>query len=303
MDPVQTASATVPAPVTDATPSVQAVSAAPPAADTSSAKTIYSDRVANAVATLASGSGASLDDQIKAYVNLQDLITNGAKLYKAGNQDDLNSALDAYHNSDLSKKMNQVSAQYQRIGMAGSGLDNPPQYFLDTLNKFSSDDQKLLFVSLMGNANYDSVADWKAGIAQDAANWDPNSHVATSGTVTVQQVAARYGLTDATSTDSDTVSLSPAAQLAVANSAVSAPAASDTSKSALQTLTGGTATVTAAGVALTLLTSATTKDSDKSDVKDADTAASTQKAYDPTGATKDVAATSETSGAVVDLVA
>ncbi|HEX7799191.1 MAG TPA: hypothetical protein VF402_02505, partial [Asticcacaulis sp.] len=139
-----------------------------------------------------------------------------------------------------------------------------------------------------------------AGIAQDAANWDPNSHVATSGTVTVQQVAARYGLTDAISTDSDTVSLSPAAQLAVANNTASAPAASDTSKSALQTLTGGAATVTAAGVALTLLTSATSKDSD---AKDADTAASTQKAYDPTGAAKDVAATSETSGAVVDLVA
>ena len=142
MDSVQTASAAVPAPATDATPSVQAVSAAPPAAGTSSTKTIYSDRVANAVATLASGSGASLDDQIKAYVSLQDLIANGAKLYKAGNQDDLNSALNAYHNSDLAKKMNQVGAQYSRIAMSGSGLDNPPQHNLDAINKFSSDDQK-----------------------------------------------------------------------------------------------------------------------------------------------------------------
>jgi len=291
MDPVQTASATVPAPVTDATPSVQAVSAAPPAADTSSAKTIYSDRVTNAVATLASGSGASLDDQIKAYVNLQDLITNGAKLYKAGNQDDLNSALNAYHNSDLSKKMNQVGAQYQKIAMSGSALDNPPQHNLDAINQFSSDDQELLFVSLMGNANYDSAADWKAAMAQDAANWDPNSNVINTTTVTVQQVAARYGLTDATSTDSDTVSLSPAAQLAVANNTASAHAASDTSKSALQTLTGGAATVTAAGVALTLLTSATTKDSD---TKEGDTVSSTQKTY---------AASSAAPGAAVDLVA
>ena len=286
MDPVQTASATVPAPATNAIPSVQAASATPPAADTSSAKTIYSDRVANAVATLASGSGASLDDQIKAYVNLQDLITNGAKLYKAGNQDDLNSALNAYHNSDLSKKMNQVGAQYQKIAMSGSGLDNPPQYFLDTLNKFSSDDQKLLFVSLMGNANYDSVADWKAGIAQDAANWDPNSNVTTPTVVTVQQVAARYGLTDAISTDSDTVSLSPAAQLAVASGKTGAPVDTDSSKSALQTLTGGADAVTGAGVALTLLTSATSKDSD---AKEGDTVVA-QNTYATTGKAVDLVA-------------
>jgi len=143
----------------------------------------------------------------------------------------------------------------------------------------------------MGNANYDSVDDWKAAMAQDAANYKPDSGVATSTTLTLQQVAQRFGLTDAASADGDTVSLSPAAQLAVASGKTGAPVDTDSSKSALQTLTGGADAVTGAGVALTLLTRATSKDSD---AKDADTASSTHETY---------AASSAATGAAVDRVA
>ena len=171
--------------------------------------------------------------------------------------------------------------------MSGSGLSNPAQHNLDVINSFSPDDQKLLFVSLMGNANYDSVDDWKAAMARDAANYKPDSGVATSTTLTLQQVAQRFGLTDAASADGDTVSLSPAAQLAVASGKTGAPVDTDSSKSALQTLTGGANAVTGAGVALTLLTSATSKDSDE---KDGDTVVAAQKTYATTGKAVDLVA-------------
>ena len=123
-------------------------------------------------------------------------------------------------------------------------------------------------------------------MAQDAANWNPNSNITRPTIVTIQQVAQRYGLTDATSTDSDTVSLSPAAQLAVASGKTGAPVDTDSSKSALQTLTGGADAVTGAGVALTLLTSATSKDSD---AKEGDTVVA-QNTYATTGKAVDLVA-------------
>ena len=138
MEAVQATSGNATAPVVVSGQDSTATSKTQTDSNAAPAKTAYSDRVANDVASLTSGAGQSLDDQIKAYVDLQDLLFNGAKLYKAGNQDDFKSAVDAFDNSAFSKKINQVSAQYQRLDMSGSGLSNPAQHNLDVINTTKS---------------------------------------------------------------------------------------------------------------------------------------------------------------------
>ncbi|WP_155913676.1 hypothetical protein [Asticcacaulis sp. AC466] len=249
MDSVTFATASIsPSAVVTPTPPVQ-----PSAPVASPAKTIYSDRVASAVSALASGSKASLDDQVDAYRRLTDLICNGAKLYKAGNPDDLKSAIDAYHNSDIAKRIDKVSNQYSARAASGTG---GPANSLNAINTFSSDDQKLLFVSLMGDAEYNTVEDWKAGMAQFASNYDENSGKKTTQTITIQMVAQRFGLTDAPSVSGDTVSLSKDAVNALVSGKDETTNTANSAKQALTTLTSEPNTVSAADVALSLLTAA-----------------------------------------------
>lgn len=246
-------------PVSTSNTQSAAVSPSPSEASASAPKTVYSDRVASAVATLASGAGSSLDDQISAYRDLKNMIFNGAQLYNAGNQDDLKSAINAFNNSDFAKRLETVSNRYTVKAMSGAG---GPDNSLKAIDSFSSDDQKLLFVSLMGDANYDTVDDWKAGMAQEAAAYDPNSGKVTSSTLTIQQVAKRFGLTDANSVGGDTVTLSKDAIKALTTTPRAAPA-----NAALTALTTKSGTVSDADVALSLL-SAKPMTTEGTDVKD-----------------------------------
>jgi hypothetical protein len=71
----------------------------------------YTDLVTQYVNTLASGSKASLNDQLNAWQNLGSLLFTGDD--KGGipyqtNQSDCKRAVDAYENSDIAKKIQQL---------------------------------------------------------------------------------------------------------------------------------------------------------------------------------------------------
>lgn len=148
----------------------------------------YTDLVTQYVNTLASGSKASLDDQLNAWQNLQSLLITGddkgSVLYQT-NKNDCQRAYEAYANSDLMKKLEQLDSQFNSAGLAsgiaaGNGGFNIAQNKLDNLARFSPDEQKMIFVAggmnipgrLVINGKsiyYASVDDWKADLKQQAA--------------------------------------------------------------------------------------------------------------------------------------
>jgi hypothetical protein len=261
----QTPAGSTPAPsatsATSGSSSTATPTASTPAAPAADAPTQYTAQVNADVATLASGSGTSLDDQINAYVDLQDLIFNNAILYKAGNQQDLTNAINAFSNSDFAKQLQSVTNQFQIQGLAedttASAISNPAQANLDNINSFSEDNQKLLYVSLAGNANFSTFDDWKASLTQAAA--DPSAANTGPTTVSIAQIAQRFGLAGGATTPSvtsaATVSLSAAARVKLASdpSTAGASGGDTAAQTAVQTLATPAPTDGKADAALTIL--------------------------------------------------
>jgi hypothetical protein len=153
----------------------------------------YTDLVTQYVNTLASGSKASLDDQLNAWENLQSLIFSDAGggnggLLEQTNKNDWKRAADTYDNSDLTKRLMQVDGQFQgAISAAINPQDDMAQVGvkvaqsqLNALGRFSQDDQKIIFVAEEKNIHgayivggkeiyYASLDDWKADLKKQAA--------------------------------------------------------------------------------------------------------------------------------------
>jgi acyl-CoA synthetase (AMP-forming)/AMP-acid ligase II len=147
-----------------------------------------------------------------AYVGLLKLITGGV-LYRA-NPGDAKIADDATTNSAFAKRVMSVGARYEAIGMANSNsTENGNQFQLDVINRFSSDDQKVLFAAIGGyNENYSSIDAVKADLqTQAAAATSQQSSAAPAVEVSLSDKAKALLASDSTGNSPGAV-LTPAEQ-------------------------------------------------------------------------------------------
>jgi hypothetical protein len=152
----------------------------------------YSDIVTRDVNTLANGSKASLDDKLNAYQALESLICtradSGVGILYQTNKNDAERAAAAIDNTDFAKGLQQLASQYCNTGMAsaraaGDGSFNVAQNQLDTLARFTPDQQKMIFVaqdmnipghlfSLGKDIYYSSLDAMKATLKSQAAAYE-----------------------------------------------------------------------------------------------------------------------------------
>jgi hypothetical protein len=141
----------------------------------------YTDIVTQAVNILASGSQASVTDQLNAFQTLQSLmysdISNNGKggVLSQTNLNDAKRAADALNNAPIAQQMATLSGQLG--GFLSPANPNPAKDMLNALSRFSQNDQQIIFVSggnnvfgIHGKNNYyASLDDWKADLKKQAA--------------------------------------------------------------------------------------------------------------------------------------
>lgn len=156
----------------------------------------YTDIVTQCVNTLASGSKASVTDQLNALQTLQSLLdsdigSDGGILTQT-NKNDAQRAATALNTAPIIQQMGQVDAQYgaalSSAMSSDGGNGNIAQQKLDALQRFSPDDQQMILVSegynvpgavVQGGQDlyYATVADWKAALKQQATAFDAQQQV------------------------------------------------------------------------------------------------------------------------------
>jgi hypothetical protein len=262
-----------------------AASSTPAAAATTAASgsSAYTAQVNQLVSVFANGSTASVADQAKAYYELTALGTSGT-LYRAdgnnSNGADIKTLEDATTNTDFAKRLFSLEDQYESFGtqqfQSNSSSSSPPngeQNQLNLLNKFSPDDQQILFYALGYNRQYGSL---------DAAK------------TALQQQSAAFSASQTTTPPAVSVTLSDTAKAALATSTISTANPDETSaQKALKALTTRTSVTTGASVALEVVQTAAKHAADWSssaeDERGAGTSSKSNMAYTPGDTLKTVA--------------
>jgi hypothetical protein len=159
----------------------------------------YTDIVTQSAKTLASGSNASVTDQLNAYQTLLGLVVSDVGsdggLLDQTNKNDAQRAVAALNNAPIIQQMEQLGGQFgatlSSAMSSGAENGNTAQNTLDTLSRYSQDDQQIIFVSAGFNVPgalvqggqdlyYASVDDWKAALKQQAAAFNAQQQASTT---------------------------------------------------------------------------------------------------------------------------
>jgi hypothetical protein len=127
--------------------------------------TAYTDQIAQYADTI-NDAKASDQDRLNAWTTLSGLLTDG-KVYKAGNLDDFQKALDATQTSGYAKSLLQMQDQFHArnvmaVDTAKARGQAGTQGMMDALDSYSDADQQKLFVLMGMNQTYSDLATMKA---------------------------------------------------------------------------------------------------------------------------------------------
>jgi hypothetical protein len=196
----------------------------------------YTDLVTQYVNTLSNASNASLDDKLSAYTNLEGLLYtdtgNGVGLLAATNLNDAKRGADALYNTNFGQQLKQLDLQYNN-GAYNPTNANSAQNQLDTLTRFSQDQQKMIFVAekmnikgayVVGDQDiyYASVDAWKAALKTQAAAFDVQQKQDANAT-TSSAVDATAPTLSAITANAQTAATTPTKATATLTPQVAAP--------------------------------------------------------------------------------